>query len=314
MLKIVEKFPEQIADALKLSVHVDCGTVSRVVVAAMGGSAISADILSHFSRVPFVVVRDYELPAYIDKDTLFIAISYSGNTEETLSCFEKAREVCTTLAVTSGGALASRVKHAIIIPGGMQPRAAIAYLLIPLARTLLDAGILTGIDLEEAHHVAMGVRTRFGDLARNIAEELKGVPMIYGHGVLASIARRWRQQLNENAKMPAFSFAVPECNHNELEAWEGDMGEVTCIFLRDRNEPQQIQRRFAFMKRVYGKKAKIIDIFSEGENPFAGAVSLLYLGDMMSVHRAQLNGVDAEPVHLIAQLKDELSQHSRSSS
>ncbi|RLF32507.1 MAG: bifunctional phosphoglucose/phosphomannose isomerase [Thermoplasmata archaeon] len=314
MLKIVERFPEQIEDALKIPAHFDFGEVSNVVVAAMGGSAIPADILSHFSQVPFSLVQDYHLPASLDKNTLFIAISYSGNTEETLSCFKKARGKCKTLAVTSGGALASLAEHAIIIPGGMQPRAAIAYLLFPLARILSDAGILTGIDLDEALYMARSTRTRFGELARDVAAEIHGVPIVYGHGIMASIARRWRQQLNENAKMPAFDFAVPECNHNEIEAWEGDVGAVTCIFLRERNERQQIQRRFSFMKKIYGEKARIIEVFSEGENAFARAVSLLYLGDMVSVHRARLNGVDAEPVNLIAQLKDELSQHSRSSS
>ncbi len=314
MLEIVKNFPEQVEDALKIDTDFELDGIKKVAVAAMGGSAISADILKHFSQLPFFVIRDYDIPPFLDKDTLFIAISYSGNTEETLSCFKKAREKCKTLAITSGGKLAEMAENKILIPSGMQPRAAIAYLLFPLAKFLVEKGILKNIDFGEALYIIKSNRNQIQQTAEKIAGEIEGIPIIYGYNAMASIARRWRQQLNENAKMPAFDFSLPECNHNELEAWEREIKNFTCIFLREKDEDEKIKKRFDFMKRIYGEKAKVIEVFSTGKNKFARAIYLSYLGDLVSVYRAIIDGIDAEPVNLITRLKEEITQHSRSSS
>ena len=312
MLDVVKRLPEQIEEALKIKTDFVFEGIKNVAVSAMGGSAISGDIVQHFSKLPFFIIRDYYLPPYIGKDTLFIAISYSGNTEETLACFKEAlKRNCKTIAITSNGMLADEAENKILIPSGMQPRAAIAYLLFPLINLLRRNGIVS-INCEEALYLLKSERNKIEELARKIAYEIKGFPIIYGYGILASIAKRWRQQFNENSKMMAFDFALPECNHNEIEAWEGIVEGVTCIFLRG-VENERVKIRFDFMKKIYSKKAKVIEVHAYGKDDFSKAMYALFLGDLASVYMAERNGVDAEPVNLIKKLKEEL-QHSRSSS
>jgi len=315
MLEVVRKFPEQVEEALaiELNFDIDFSKVKRVVVAGMGGSAISADILSHFSTIPFHVVRDYTPPSFMDKNTLFIAVSYSGNTEETLSCFSLARDKCQHVAITTGGKLGEEAENVIKIPSGMQPRAAIAYLLFPMAKMLSNAGFMN-IDFEEMIYNLKSNREEMEEMAKEVSNAIHGIPIIYGYGVMGSIARRWRQQFNENAKMHAFDFSLPECNHNEMEAWEENAENITCIFLREKNEMERIKARFDFMKEEYGKKANIIELYAPGKNTFSRAMYHMHVGDLASIYMAEKRGVDAEPVNLIMKLKNVLSQHSRSSS
>lgn len=316
MLEIAEKFPEQVEEALKILKKIKIRPfqdINKILVSGMGASAISADILAHFSNMPFFVVRDYYLPPFVDENTLFIAVSYSGNTEETISCYKEAiKRKCKTLAITTGGKLGEIAKNKILIPKGMQPRAAIAYLLFPLAKILKEMSIIN-VDFDETIYTIKSNKEKIKKIAKEIANEIEGFPIIYGYGVMESVAKRWRQQFNENAKMFAFDFPMTECNHNELEAWERKTKErKTCIFLRSRNENERVKIRYEFMKKVYD--AKIIEVFSFGKDRFSEAISMLYIGDFASLYRAEINGIDAEPVNLIMKLKEELSQHSRSSS
>jgi len=315
MLDVVRKFPEQAREALEMDFEfdIDFSRIRRVMVAGMGGSAISADILSHFSKIPFHVVRDYAPPPFLDEKTLFIAVSYSGNTEETLSCFSLAKEKCQHVAITTGGKLGEMAENVIKIPSGFQPRAAIAYLLFPMAKLLSRASIID-VDLENTIYILGSEREKMEETARMVANEMEGIPLIYGYGVMESIARRWRQQFNENAKMHAFDFMLPECNHNELEAWEGSREKVTCIFLRERDESERIKTRFDFMREEYKKRAKVIEIYAAGKDSFSRAMYHMHVGDLASIYMAERRGVEAEPVNLIMKLKETLSQHSRSSS
>jgi len=314
MLDIVKKFPEQVEEALKMEIDFSAGEIESIAIAGMGGSAISGDILKHFSTMPFFVIRGYTPPPFLNHKTLFIAISYSGNTEETISCYEKVKNKCKTFAITSGGKLAEMEENKLIIPSGMQPRAAIAYLLFPLARYLSENDFLKGIDFDETLYVLKSNTTQLQEIAKKMADSIEGIPIIYGYGVMGSIAKRWRQQFNENAKMPSFDFSLPECNHNELEAWESNENKFTCIFLRSKGEDERIKARFEYMKEIYSEKAKVIEVFSVGSNIFSQAISLLHIGDLASVYMAQARNIDAEPVKLITGLKKYLSQHSRSSS
>jgi len=315
MLDVVRKFPEQVKEALgiEFNFEIEREKIKNVVVAGMGGSAISADILSHFSSIPFHVVRDYKPPSFIDEDTLFIAVSYSGNTEETISCFSLAREKCPHVVITTGGKLGSMAKNVIKIPSGMQPRAAIAYLLFPMAKLLSSLGIMD-LDFDEVVYLMESNRDRIEEIAKEVGGGIKGIPVIYGYGVMGSIARRWRQQFNENAKMHAFDFVLPECNHNELEAWEGGGDNITCIFLREKEEMDRIKARFDFMREEYEEKARVIELYAPGKSRFSRAIYHMHVGDMASIYMAERRGIDAEPVNLIMQLKNVLSQHSRSSS
>ncbi|MBC7081185.1 MAG: bifunctional phosphoglucose/phosphomannose isomerase [Thermoplasmatales archaeon] len=307
---LLNSFPEQIKDALKIASSYNFSfSADKIIFCGMGGSGISGEILKNFSNVPFIAVKDYNLPYFADSSTLLIAMSYSGNTSEVISCYKEAKKKgCKILAVTSGGIL-SKEKNSIILPAGMPPRFAIAYLLFTLALTLENNGLIKKQDYEEIITVTEIIRDRMkekGNIAEEIAKKIKGIPLIYGYAEMASIAKRWRQQLNENAKMLAFDFQVSECNHNEIEAWERDLKNLTCIFLRG-NENEEVKKRFDFMKRKYGEKAIIIEYFAEGKSLFAKMISSLYIGDYVSLYKANLDGFDPIETKLIKELKKELA-------
>jgi len=308
MLSLLKNFPEQIKEAIEIGkkISLDASNIQNVVISGMGGSGIVGDILKHVAKIPFFVNKDYSIPSFVSSKTLFVAISYSGNTEETIESYKKAkRKGAKTIIITSDGWLGKR-KNAILIPPGMQPRAAIAYLLFPISVFLERNGIIKKIDYGDVINVAETMRNRM-NIAKEVANEINGIPIIYGHGILEAIAKRWRQQFNENAKMHAFSFGVSESNHNEIEAWENDGNNFTCIFLRNSKEREEIKKRFEFMEEVYGKNTRVIQIFGEGKNDFSAAIYLLYFGDLTSVYKAMERGVEPEPVNLIMQLKRRLS-------
>lgn len=307
MLPSLKKFPEQLEDAIKIGKKYDFNfhDIKNVIISGMGGSGITGDIISHISKIPFFVNKGYNIPKFSSPSTLFIAVSYSGNTEETIESYKKARKRgCQTLIITSGGKL-GKEKNVIFIPSAMQPRAAIGYLLFPIIIQLERIGAIKKIDYSDVIKVVKSMKRRMG-IVMEIANSIEGMPIIYGYSILSTIARRWRQQFNENAKLSAFNFSLPECNHNEIESWERNNKNFTCIFLRSRKEAKAIKKRYEFMKKVYGNKAKLMEIFGEGKNEFSEAMYLLYFGDLVSVYKAKIDGIDAVPVNLISKLKEEL--------
>ena len=308
MLSSLKKFPEQIKEAIEIGKKIDFEYrgIENVIVSGMGGSGIVGDILKYNAKIPFFVNKDYKIPKFASSKTLFISISYSGNTEETIESYKLAKKKrCKSLIITSNGKL-SKEKNVIFIPKNMQPREAIAYLLFPIAIFLERHNIIEKIDYKDVIKSVKIARRRM-EIAKKIAEEIEGIPIIYGNGILSEIAKRWRQQFNENAKMPAFDFSMPECNHNEIEAWERNRKNFTCIFLRWKKENERMKKRYEFMKEVYGKNAKIIEIFGEGKNDFSNAIYLLYFGDLISIYKANMEGIDAIPVNLITMLKKKIS-------
>ena len=325
MLDVIEKFPEQVGEGIKLGKNASLPfdfDIDNVIISGMGGSAIGGEMIASLfkkeSEVPIIVNRGYELPAFAGEKTLFIAVSYSGNTEETLSCFKEAlKKKCKTIAISSGGKLEKMAENGdchIKIPGGMQPRAALAYLLFPQIEILKKVGVIPKVDLAGVEKILSHIRERLkkdiptaGNIAKQIAMDVYGTAIIYGHGFMEAAARRWRQQLNENAKMMAFDFGVPESNHNELMAWEGiENEEITCIFLRYEEEGSRIKKRFKFMKEVYEKYAGGVEIFAEGGDKVSQLMHVVYIGDYVSNYCAVLRNIDPTPVTLIQKLKKKL--------
>ena len=307
MLSSLKKFPKQLEDAIKIGkkYSFEFHNIKEIIISGMGGSGITGDIISHVSKIPFFVNKGYNIPKFSSQSTLFIAVSYSGNTEETIESYKKAKKRgCQTLVITSGGKL-GKEENVIFIPSGMQPRAAIGYLLFPIMVQLERLGVIKKIDYNDAIKVVKLMKRRM-ELAMEIADSIEGMPIMYGYSILSTIAKRWRQQFNENAKLTAFNFSLPECNHNEIESWERNNKNFTCIFLRSRKEINPIKKRYEFMKKIYGNKAKLMEIFGEGKNEFSEAMYLLYLGDLVSVYKAKIDGIDAIPVNLISKLKREL--------
>ena len=334
MMEYLYGLPDQFARSLEL----DLTYISRykkdyrnIVVSGMGGSAIGGDILKVYAaskaRVPVSVVRDYNIPAFVNQHTLFLAASYSGNTEETLSAYSQAREQgASIICVTTGGklkAMAEQDGYAVVeIPAGLVPRAATGYLFAPLALLLEELGIVEGVrqELQETVEVLQGMREQLhpgveakSNQGRIIAGKLKdSLPIIWGTaGVSEVAALRWKAQINENAKCPAYYGILPELNHNEIVGFEVPrplLASLSCIILRDKYDYERVKRRIEISKDIIKDQIKeIIEINSQGESYLARFYSLVYIGDYASVYLALEYGINPTPVKVIDYLKAQLA-------
>ncbi|HXV14395.1 MAG TPA: bifunctional phosphoglucose/phosphomannose isomerase [Candidatus Krumholzibacteria bacterium] len=336
MLGRILAFPDQMEAAWKVGAAfaravepLAAKEFERVVVAGMGGSAIGGDLAKSFlsdrAASPIVSCRDYALPKNVARGALFVASSYSGNTGETLAAYDAARGVASAMvAVTSGGELAARCARdkvpCCIIPGGMPPRAAIGFSLLPMLHLLRAAGAAR-FDDSEYHEALSAARATCADYAPSrednravaLARDLHGkTAFVYAApSLLEGVARRWSCQFNENAKTLAHFAFFPELNHNEIVGWEvGDlMAKAVILSLEDREDHPMTRRHtevgLSLMKPFAGK----IERF---EAPSGGRLSrmlaTMLLGDFASVYLAYLNGVDPTPVRKIDALKKEMSR------
>jgi glucose/mannose-6-phosphate isomerase len=308
----------------------DAGDVSGVVVCGMGGSAIGADLVRALveptSPVPVQVVRGYDLPAWAGERALVVASSYSGGTEETLSAFGQARQRgARVVVVTSGGEIGERARadglDTVEIPGGLQPRAALGYSLGVLLRLARAAGLhdLPDDVVEDALAAARATADRLGggDRANPAVEIAKSfdthLPVIYsGVGLLEPVAMRWRTQVHENAKHPAFGNVFPELDHNEIMAYEAGpvdlLRRLSVVVLRDRDDHPQVQRRFEITRElVAGRVEAWREVETAGDSRLARLLSLVQLGDWASYWLAARKGVDPTPVETIQNLKKALA-------
>ncbi len=277
---------------------------------------------------PTLVHRGYGLPPQAGSgEALLVAVSYSGNTEETLSAVEAAVDGGVPyVAVTTGGVLGERAVASgaplVTIPAGFQPRAALGYQAGVVARVLDLALAVNGNVIDLLEGAADVVDRLLGGgggpgalLGRDLADGLHGrvSVIIGGRGVGATAARRWKTQINENAKMPAFASEVPESNHNELEGWGTlrDLGErmVGVVMLRDPGGHPRLETRMRLSTEVLaGKVAVVGDVVSQGETPLDRFFSLAVVGDVASVHLAKNAGVDATPVVMLEEFKKRLAE------
>lgn len=335
LLDIVRKFPEQMEDAVETAEKVEIEEFKplHIVIAGMGGSAIGGDILANWlsdrTDIPIFVNRVYNLPSFAGKNTLLFAVSYSGNTEETLNLFDDGiANGCKIIAITTGGKLENRCKNKnvrlISIPKGMPPRAAIAYLFVPMAVVLKKLGIyLPDKEMDVAIENLKVLRERLvpenptqNNPAKQIALQLQNeTPIIYGSGIYSAIARRWQTELNENSKVLAWHGTFPEMNHNEIEAWGNDDNSkrFTAVLLRDNFLPEsRLQKRIILTKNsILNKNAKkVVEVVAEGgeeKDYLARMLFSTYLGDFVSIYLAILRGVDPTPVNTIESFKRDLA-------
>ena len=299
----------------------------------MGGSAISGDILQNLLRdrfeIPIFVNRSYELPKWANKDTLVLAQSYSGDTEETLSAFKHAtQKKCKILGISSGGKLQGYcekrgISH-IKIPSGIQPRAATAYMLfsslialkkINLLREISDLEIEEAIELttdfREKNNKKVGEKDNF---SKQLATRIHNtIPQVYGWGIYEPIARRWCNQFNENSKIIARYDFVPECNHNDIVGWSQNpeaSKKFTCIMFRDdKLETIYMAKRLDFMRDFFeGVAANVIEVQVKGKKNLAKMMYTMYLGDFVSCYLAILRKIDPTPVDVIIELKKALAE------
>lgn len=299
--------------------------IRRVVLVGMGGSAISGDLLSaaYDTIIPIQVYKDYQVPVIKDDD-LFIACSYSGNTEETVSCLEQAIKRTSYIAgVTSGGIVEKELKDKYFLcglPPGNPPRSAIGYLFFSLLIILERFGLIDDMKadveqtvsslMQKAGALSKTVGCEF-NLAKQSAAAINGkIPLLYSSNpVLYPIAYRWKCQINENSKYPAFCHSFPEMNHNEIEAWENNRyNEMFMpVFLNEFKEKHCYQKRIDFFKKTMNKEGVgYLDFYAEGDCSLEKTFSLIYLGDMISYYLAILQEVNPTTINLIVRLKKEI--------
>ena len=281
----------------------------QIIISGMGGSGIGGQILSSiadlegFAKISYW--NDYNLPKWADENCLVICVSYSGNTAETLSAAEDALKLgCNLEVITTGGKLKSLAKqnnlHITEIEKGHQPRAALPLLLKALICRI-------GLPNLEEQINEVGRLSLPLDESKSIASQLKGtIPCIYSSDLMNPVAYRWRCQIEENAKQLAFNHQIPEMNHNEIVGWTLPNNQMSVILIRDNHENRQIKNRFEATKNVAWDNVKIIECTAEGKTPLARIMSMIILGDLVSIELAKLNNVDPTPVEVIENLKKEL--------
>jgi glucose/mannose-6-phosphate isomerase len=302
-----------------------CDFSRGLVVCGMGGSAIGGDLAAAAvglrASAPITTIRGYDLPAWVGPETLVLCASYSGNTEETLHCFEAAAAAgAPRVAVTTGGKLAEAARAAgdvpvVGVPSGMQPRAAVVYMTVISLQCAELAGAAPHLrsEIQEAAALAGELGQKWGpdvedSQAKAIAHALEGrIPVVYGGRTSTAPARRWRSQLNENAKVPAFYGDLPEAHHNEVVGWHHGGGDLFGIVLETKEEHERMALRFDVTAEVMGAAGfEALRVEAVGESPTAQVMSLVLLGDLVSVYLAVLRGIDPTPVDEIEGLKARL--------
>ena len=326
MLDTALGLPGQVAEGFRLPrPRVAGGAPLAVAVLGMGGSALGGDLLSSIllerGGPPVLVNRDFHLPAHVRRGTLVFAVSYSGDTEETLSaCRLAEKRGCRVVTLSSGGRL--RHRHGgqchIQLPPGYRPRAALAFMLLPMMGVLEDLGVADFTkDVGEAVRVLLGMRKELGpdraapaNAAKAVARELLGrSPAVLSGPFLAPAARRWKNQLCENAKVLARDGVLPEMAHNDMVAWAADPAarDSAVVILRERPEEPRLARRFELARRLgLDRAGSVREVRTRGRGALARLLSVVFVGDLASLYLAVLRGVDPAPVRVIERFKREL--------
>ena len=317
MLGHLMRFPEMCEEALSAKIALPAIKPSNLVVAGMGGSGIAGDLLEDWLDlpIPLRVCKDYGLPAWVGERSMVFAISYSGDTEETLACFSEAVEKnARVVAICSGGKLEKLCGEFgmpnLRVPAGLQPRAALPYLFFSAVLALKKLGLLEGREAEIEESFGL-LRTMRGEMApgsepnpaERIALELKGtMPVIYAPTGFGGVAKRLKNQFNENSKILARVELFPELCHNEIVGLSSAPENHSFIFLREPGESTQMKKRIEFtLGLLKGRKTMVMQ--ARGKGRLARILSLVYLGDFVSFYLAILRGVDPTPVHEIDLLK-----------
>ena len=313
MLRVIKDFPKQCREALDLPRGISIsGEITSIVVTGMGGSAVGGNLLKaylHDTKIPVFVVRDYKVPEFVDSYSLVFAVSYSGNTEETLSAFRDAKgKGAQIIGITSDGKLADECKKVIKIPFGIQPRAALGYLFLPMLGILHNSNIVDvkNSELNEMLSIIKNVE-QFNNEGEALSKKIKGkIPIVYSSQLLEAVAFRWKTQMNENAKMPCFYNVFSEMNHNEIAGYNGMDRKFVAILLRDKHDNERIKKRMDICKNLMQERVDVEEVKVKGESLLARTISTVYLGDFVSYYLALWNRVDPTPVEIIESLKKKL--------
>ncbi|MEA1881483.1 MAG: bifunctional phosphoglucose/phosphomannose isomerase [Candidatus Marinimicrobia bacterium] len=337
MYKSIYEFPDHILDGIKIGKSISLknpyADIRNVVVAGMGGSAIGGDVVRLLTKnelnIPLVVSRNYTLPNWVNNHTLAVCSSYSGNTEETLAAFDHARDKgAQIVGISTGGILSKRMNDndldVVVIPGGLQPRAALAYSFVPMLYLLKEIGLIGTESIDQLSSAVTLIKSKrdcYGAesnenptyaLARRI---YKSIPVIYAESDgTATLAVRWKGQLSENSKMLAYHNELPEMNHNEIVGWEnnGDIiDQISLIWLKDKKDHPRTAIRQESTRDLIGDLAGKDELVSvEGNTILERYLHLIHFGDWVSYWCAVLHQTDPTPVKKINRLKRILAEKS----
>jgi len=316
--------PDQLRDALWRveTARLEAAEAAGLLVCGMGGSAIGADLaaaaLGDRLSGPLLANRGYSLPSWVTRDWAVLCSSYSGHTEETVAGFEAAGALGARRFVAStGGPLVDGAREAGVpvvgLPGIFQPRAAVAYMFVVAAEVAALCGVAPRIrgEIEEAADFlaerAEGLRGR----AAELAAELDGrAPVVYGADATAAVARRWKTQVNENAKRPAFFSELPEADHNEVCGWTVESaGRFGAVLLGDADQHPRLRRRVELTAELVGATgAPAVRVETEGPSRTARVLWATMLGDLVSLELARLVGADPLQIEAIERLKAGMGQ------
>ncbi len=335
MLGFIDEMPELCRQAWQTAsdfeLPKDYTKINKVVVLGMGGSAIGGDLVSSLiskeAKIPIILHRDYNLPAFVNDKTLVIASSYSGATEETLTAFTEALKTgAKKLAITAGGKLRkiTREKNipAFIVDYQSQPRAALPFSIMPILCFLQKLGIIGDKTEEIAETIDLlsnlsseltAASPLSGNLAKKLASRIHGrMAIIYGSEHLSQVAHRWKTQFNENGKTWAFYEVFPELNHNAVVGYEFPKNlsqKLIVIMLRPSDISDRLRARYDITGKLLEEAGVGYEIVeSRGKSPLSQVMSTVMLGDYVSYYLAMLNGVDPTPTRAIDYLKGELGK------
>ncbi|MFN2388686.1 MAG: bifunctional phosphoglucose/phosphomannose isomerase [Actinomycetota bacterium] len=338
VLEAVERFSEQVRAAWYTGLAVqgapEADGIDAILVLGMGGSGVSGDVIQAVVEerlpIPFRVIKSYgPLPQWVGRNTLVLAASYSGSTEETLAAADEAHaRGARIVTVSSGGPLAEMATRYglahVAIPAGLQPRASLGYLTMPLLAVLARMELIPdpAEDVDEAVEVLSDLADRChrkvpqpGNPAKDLALRLVDrIPVVYGgYGLGATAAMRFKSDLNEYGKTPAFWHFFPELDHNEIVGWnrlsELTRARFTLVLLRDPHEHERLGLRADITRRlVEDAFADVVEVVAEGRSALARILSLVLVTQLAAIYVGVAYGVDPGPVEVIQKLKAELAQ------
>ncbi len=325
MEKLISGFPEDIKQSI--TEHRNLGKpnlkpFNKILITGLGGSGIGgsmvAEALVSTAKMPIVVNKDYSVPAWVDEQTLVIASSYSGNTEETISAATQAKKQGAQLAaITSGGQLLKMAEAdsfpVVHLPEGYPPRAAFGHSSVALF-AFLGACEVAPWNANEFLKMADHLTDKQDDcrrIGKEIAKKIDGrIPVLYAAEGLGAVAVRWRQQINENGKSLCWHHIVPEMNHNELVGWAGGDNRLAVIMLRSSDDHPRSALRMDLNRDLISEKTNVVEeVQAVGSNQLERMYYLIAVGDWMSLYISENRGVDPVEVDVISHLKSELAKH-----
>lgn len=327
MKELIAKFPAQLIEALeigeKADIHGHSKPINKVFIAGLGGSGIGGDFVAAFikdeCKVPVLVGKSYHLPAFIDENTLYIASSYSGNTEEVLHATTEAQKTGAQIVIiASGGKLLQLAQEKTydciaLPPDYPSPRACLGFSMVAQLSIMHKLGIISRSALDQIKSSVDLLKYDQDEIkskALKVAKLIAGkTPIIYVSDRMEAVALRFKQQINENAKTLSWYNVIPEMNHNELVGWSDMHNDAAVIYFRNKDDFKRNALRMDISKEIIAKQTHtVIEIFSKGQSLVEKSMYFTHLGDWISLYLAELKPVDPSEIKVIDFLKTEMGK------